>query len=73
MKIVVARGAHLGAAGKAGLEQQAGRIARRVLVDLVLVAGACMVEERGGCRYREAGGRVGYPILRVAGDAPARA
>ena len=47
MEIVVACGAHLGAARGGGLEQKTCGIAGCGLVDLVLVAGAGVVEEAG--------------------------
>ncbi len=49
MEVVVAGGAHLGAARGGGLEQQACRVGGRGLVDLVLMAVAGVVEE-AGCR-----------------------
>src|SRR5437870_3089519 len=59
--------AELGAAGVAGLEQLACRVAGRGLVDLLLVPGADVVEQRGGALDGEAVGAVGGGV-----DAPDR-
>ena len=54
--------AHLGPPRPAGLEQQAGGVARRRLVDLELMPGAFMGQQGGRCRDAQ-------PVDRISGGA----
>ena len=62
VQIVVAGQADLRPARKSGLEEQAGGIGGRVLVDLMLMAGAGMIEERCRRGNGQSIGRVGCRI-----------
>jgi hypothetical protein len=62
VEVVVAGKAVLGASGKSSLKKKRRGVGRRALVDLHLVAGTGVIEERGRARHGEPVGRVGCCI-----------